>query len=80
MNSLSAQLDDALSSTNNAVAEAPETVVYLAQYQYSDEPGSYWPDKAFTNRLKAEQYANRVNCTFSQRVYSVTALILEGSL
>jgi hypothetical protein len=66
------------SRTNPAVAEE-ETVVYLAQYQYIDEPGSFWPSRAFPTKAKAEQFANKINCTHPDRCYTVVPLILEGN-
>ena len=71
-------IEQTICSTNNAVVEVQSTVIYLVQYEYMDEPGSYWPDKSFTNKLKAEQYVNRINCTQAPRFYSVVPILLEG--
>lgn len=68
----------AVSSTNNAVADPPSTVVYLAQYEYADEPGSFWPSKAFTLKSEAEKFVNRINCQCGNRFYQVVPLILES--
>jgi hypothetical protein len=65
------------SATNPAVA-GEETVVYLAQYEYLDEPGSFWPSRVFSSKAKAEQFANKINCTHPNRCYTVVPLILEG--
>ena len=65
-------------STNNAVVEQAETVVYLSQYQYNDEPGSFWPAKAFKRKADAEKHAAKHNHSCGIRFYSVTPLILEG--
>lgn len=65
------------SATIPAVA-GEETVVYLAQYEYLDEPGSFWPARAFPTKDKAQQFANKINCTHPNRCYSVVPLMLEG--
>lgn len=71
-------LEPTICSTNNAVAEVAETVVYLVQYEHSDEPGSFWPSRAFVTKHEAEKYKNKYNCEISNRFYSVVPLILEG--
>ena len=71
-------LASAPSSTNQAVAEEAETVVFLVEYQYTDEPGILWPARAFSTKAKAEQFANKINCTHPNRCYTVVPLILEG--
>jgi hypothetical protein len=71
-------LASAPSSTNQAVAEEAETVVFLAQYEYTDEPGSFWPARAFTLKKDAEQFANKINCTHPNRCYTVVPLMVYG--
>ena len=64
-------------STNNAVVEVAETVTYLVQYEYMDEPGT-WPSRSFTTKAAAQKYASKYNCEHSNRYYTVVPLILEG--
>jgi hypothetical protein len=57
-----------------------DAVIYLAQYEYVDEPGSFWPARAFPCRDKAEQYATQMTAGVREhkRVYSVVPIILES--
>lgn len=73
-------LIEAPSSTTTAVAEVPETVVYLVQYEYMNEPGSFWPDRVFTDKFVAQKYVNRINCTQAPRFYRVDPMLLEGTV
>lgn len=65
-------------STNKAVGEE-ESVLFLAQYEYIDEPGSFWPARAFSTKAKAQQFANKINCTHPDRCYTVVPIILDGA-
>jgi len=60
-------------STPSSTKDETE-LVYLAQYEYLDEPGAVWPAQAFQSREKAEQYA--VMCSGGNRCYTVIPLQL----
>ena len=70
--------ENTICSTNNAVVEVSETLVYLVQYEYEDEPGSFWPSRIFTRKSEAQKYMNKYNCEFKNMFYSVIPMILEG--
>jgi len=53
-----------------------EQVIYLVQYEYVDEPGSFWPARAFPCKDHAEQYALSIHSA-GTRIYSVVPIILE---
>ena len=57
-----------------------EQVIYLVQYEYVDEPGSFWPARAFPCVEQAEQWATQksTNVRDTKRIYSVTPLFLEA--
>lgn len=71
-------LESAPSSTNQAVAEEAETVIFLTHYEYLAVRGAFWPARAFRTKKAAEQYVNRINCTHPNRCYTVAPLILDG--
>lgn len=56
--------------------ETPDQTIYLAQYEYLDEPGAVWPAQAFQDRRLAEQWATM--STGGNRVYTVIPLALKA--
>ena len=56
--------------------ETTDQTIYLAQYEYLDEPGAVWPAQAFLDKRMAEQYATM--CTGGNRCYTVVPLALKA--
>lgn len=54
-----------------------DKVIYLVQYEYVDEPGSFWPARAFPRKDQAERYALGIYSA-GTRLYSVVPLILDS--
>jgi hypothetical protein len=63
-------------STQSSTKDETSRLIYLAQYEYLDEPGAVWPAQAFEDRRLAEQWATM--STGGNRVYTVIPLQLKA--